>query len=170
MAAMLREMPVIQSDYGLFCNRGYWPFQSSQPQNGKNIGHPRRWCVKIEWYSAWSKLDLRSLDVLRNGFVDYGVRFHVAYFKPASGLNPDTTILYALNQLSVYRQVFYSHKIKTPVDVVLALNGIPVANRWSSKNQFTGQNIDNALKQYSTSRDNRELLFAFNKERWCTLP
>src|SRR5690606_35763972 len=31
------------------------------------------------------------------------------------------------------------------------------------KNQFTGQNVGNALKQYSTTRDNREILFAFKK-------
>ena len=31
------------------------------------------------------EMDLRgSLDVLRNGFVDYGVRFQLAFFKPAS--------------------------------------------------------------------------------------
>ncbi|RZB37505.1 MAG: hypothetical protein SRB2_01049 [Desulfobacteraceae bacterium Eth-SRB2] len=35
-----------------------------------------------------------TLDVLRKGFVDYGVRFKMAYFKPASGLNPETVALY----------------------------------------------------------------------------
>ena len=34
----------------------------------------------------YKELDLRgSLDVLRNGFVDYGVRFQMAFFQPASG-------------------------------------------------------------------------------------
>ncbi|MGB7414599.1 MAG: DEAD/DEAH box helicase family protein, partial [Thermosynechococcaceae cyanobacterium] len=31
------------------------------------------------------------------------------------------------------------------------------------KNQFTGQNTSNAKKQYNTTRDNKELLFAFKK-------
>ena len=31
------------------------------------------------------------------------------------------------------------------------------------KNQFTGQNVGNALKQYSATRDNKELIFAFRK-------
>jgi type I restriction enzyme R subunit len=44
----------------------------------------------------------------------------------------------------------------------LSLNGIPVATL-ELKNQFTGQNVGNALKQYSTTRDNRELLFTFKK-------
>ncbi len=111
----------------------------------------------------YKELDLRgSLDVLRNGFIDYGVRFQLAYFQPASGLNPDAVDLYNKNNLKVYRQIYYSKKNKNSVDVVLALNGIPVATL-ELKNQFTGQNVGNALKQYSTTRDNKELLFAFKK-------
>ena len=111
----------------------------------------------------YKELDLRgSLDVLRNGFVDYGVRFQMAFFQPASGLNPDAVDLYNKNSLKVYRQIFYSTKNKNSVDVLLSLNGIPVATL-ELKNQFTGQNVGNALKQYSTTRDNREILFAFKK-------
>lgn len=111
----------------------------------------------------YKELDLRgSLDVLRNGFVDYGVRFQMAFFQPASGLNPDAVDLYNKNNLKVYRQIFYSTKNKNSVDVLLSLNGIPVATL-ELKNQFTGQNVGNALKQYSTTRDNREILFAFKK-------
>lgn len=111
----------------------------------------------------YKELDLRgSLDVLRKGFVDYGVRFQMAYFQPASGLNPDAVDLYNKNSLKVYRQIYYSTKNKNSVDVLLSLNGIPVATL-ELKNQFTGQNVGNALKQYSTTRDNREILFAFKK-------
>lgn len=111
----------------------------------------------------YKELDLRgSLDVLRNGFVDYGVRFQLAFFQPASGLNPDAVELYNKNSLKVYRQIYYSKSNKNSVDVVLALNGIPVATL-ELKNQFTGQNAGNALKQYSTTRDNKELLFTFKK-------
>lgn len=111
----------------------------------------------------YKELDLRgSLDVLRNGFVDYGVRFQMAFFQPASGLNPDAVDLYNKNNLKVYRQIYYSTKVKNSVDVLLSLNGIPVATL-ELKNQFTGQNVGNALKQYSTTRDNREILFAFKK-------
>jgi type I restriction enzyme, R subunit len=111
----------------------------------------------------YKELDLRgSLDVLRNGFVDYGVRFQMAFFQPASGLNPDAVDLYNKNNLKVYRQIYYSTKVKNSVDVLLSLNGIPVATL-ELKNQFTGQNVGNALKQYSTTRDNREILFTFKK-------
>ncbi|MCD6322048.1 MAG: type I restriction endonuclease subunit R, partial [Clostridiales bacterium] len=111
----------------------------------------------------YKEMDLRgSLDVIRNGFVDYGVRFKMAFFKPESGLNPETTVLYEQNQLKVTRQVYYSKKNKNSVDLVLSLNGLPVATL-VLKNKFTGQNTDNAKKQYATTRDNRELLFAFKK-------
>lgn len=109
------------------------------------------------------ELDLRgSLDVLRNGFTDYGVRFQMAYFKPASELNPDAVELYNKNELKVYRQIYYTTKNKNSVDMVLSLNGIPVATA-ELKNQFTGQNVTHAIQQYNTTRDNRELLFAFKK-------
>jgi len=134
---------------------------------------PKRWAKTAAVHGAdadsriinrlCKELDLRgSLDVLRNGFTDYGVRFQTAYFQPASGLNPDAMDLYNKNSLKVYRQVYYSKKNKNSVDVLLSLNGIPVATL-ELKNQFTGQNAGNALKQYSTTRDNRELLFAFKK-------
>ena len=111
----------------------------------------------------YKEMDLRgSLDVIRNGFVDYGVRFKMAFFKPESGLNPDTLALYGQNRLKVIRQVYYSKKNKNSVDLVLSLNGLPVATL-ELKNQFTGQNTDHAKRQYATMRDNKELLFTFKK-------
>jgi type I restriction enzyme R subunit len=108
-------------------------------------------------------MDLRgSLDVLRNGFTDYGVKFRMAFFKPETGLNQDTIALYDQNRLKVVRQVYYSQKNKNSVDLVLAVNGLPVATM-ELKNQFTGQTAGNAKRQYAFTRDNRELLFAFKK-------
>lgn len=111
----------------------------------------------------YKEMDLRgSLDVIRNGFVDYGVRFKMAFFKPESGLNPDTQVLYEQNRLEVVRQVYYSRKNRNSVDLVLSLNGLPVATL-ELKNRFTGQNTADAKKQYADTRDNKELLFAFKK-------
>ena len=111
----------------------------------------------------YKEMDLRgSLDVIRNGFVDYGVRFKCAFFKPESGLNPDTIALYNKNRLKVIRQVYYSKKNKNSVDLVLSLNGLPVATL-ELKNRFTGRNTTHAKRQYGFSRDNMELLFAFKK-------
>ena len=111
----------------------------------------------------YKEMDLRwSLDVIRNGFVDYGVRFRCAFFQPESALNPDTMALYNQNRLKVIRQVCYSRKNKSSVDLVLTLNGLPVATL-ELKNRFTGQNATHAKKQYADTRDNKKLLFAFKK-------
>jgi len=111
----------------------------------------------------YKEMDLRgALDVIRNGIVDYGVRFKMAFFKPESGLNPDTLALYGQNRLKVIRQVYYSKKNTNSVDLVLSLNGLPVATL-ELKNRFTGQNTAHAKKQYAATRDNKELLFAFKK-------
>jgi type I restriction enzyme, R subunit len=111
----------------------------------------------------FKELDLRgTLDVLRKGFIDYGVRFSMAYFKPDSNDNPDTLALYAQNRLTVMRQVYYSDRNKNSLDLVLFLNGLPVATA-ELKNQFTGQNVHNAIEQYKNDRDPRELLFQFKK-------
>jgi type I restriction enzyme R subunit len=111
----------------------------------------------------FKELDNRgTLDVLRNGLIDYGVRYRMAYFKPASGLNPETERLYNLNRLTVTRQVKYSTKNENSIDMLLSLNGLPVATV-ELKNQFTGQDVGNAKRQFIEDRDPRELLFQFKK-------
>ncbi|GAB4495712.1 MAG: DEAD/DEAH box helicase family protein [Saprospiraceae bacterium] len=102
------------------------------------------------------------LDVLRNGITDNGVQFKLAYFKPAHSLNPETERLYNLNRLTVTRQVKYSLKNENSVDLLLSLNGLPVATV-ELKNQFTGQDTANARRQFIEDRDPAELLFQFKK-------
>jgi len=156
--------PDYSPELGLFKNEVLKFLKESQPKRWEKIAaiHGADADNRVI-QRLYKELDLRgSLDVLRNGFVDYGVRFQMAFFQPASGLNPDAVDLYNKNNLKVYRQIYYSTKVKNSVDVLLSLNGIPVATL-ELKNQFTGQNVGNALKQYSTTRDNREILFAFKK-------
>lgn len=109
------------------------------------------------------ELDNRgTLDVLRNGFIDYGVRYKMAYFKPASGLNPESERLYRLNRLTVTRQLKYSQKSEKSVDMALGLNGLPVATV-ELKNPFTGQDVSDAKEQFIDDRDPKELFFQFKK-------
>lgn len=111
----------------------------------------------------FKELDLRgTLDVLRHGFIDYSIRFQMAYFKPESQLNPDTLALYNKNRLTVTRQIKYSLKGEQSIDLLLSLNGLPVATV-ELKNQFTDQDVSHARQQYIQDRDPRELLFQFNK-------
>ena len=156
--------PDYSPELGLFKYEVLKFLQESQPKNWKKISviHGDNVDNRII-QRIYKEMDLRgSLDVIRNGFVDYGVRFKLAFFKPESGLNPETQKLYDKNQLKVIRQVYYTNKNKNSVDLVLSLNGVPVATI-ELKNHFTGQNTENAKKQYATTRDNRELLFAFKK-------
>jgi type I restriction enzyme R subunit len=91
------------------------------------------------------------------------VKFKLAYFKPVSKLNPETQKLYDKNILTVTRQVHYSATApELSVDMVLSVNGLPVA-AIELKNPFTGQNVDNAKRQYKYDRDEHEFLFAFKK-------
>jgi type I restriction enzyme R subunit len=93
-----------------------------------------------------------TLDVLRNGFDVMGVRkrLSMAQFKPALALNQETMGKYAANRLRVVRQVRYSLHNENAIDVVLFLNGIPVATV-ELKTDFT-QSIDDAVDQYRFDR------------------
>lgn len=109
------------------------------------------------------ELDLRGmLDVIRHGINDSGCKFKLAYFKPDSNLNPETIELHKQNIFTVTRQVYFSEKNKKSIDLVLFLNGLPVATI-ELKNHFTGQRVNEAMEQYRTSRDPKELLFQFKK-------
>ncbi len=102
------------------------------------------------------------ISVMRHGFKHRGITFRVCYFKPESSLNQTAAALYAKNEITCNRQWFYSKDTKKSVDMVIAVNGIPVF-AFELKNQYTGQNVDNAKEQWMYDRDPREICFQFNK-------
>ena len=102
------------------------------------------------------------LYVLRHGFKHRGITFRVCYFKPESALNQTAAALYAKNIVNCVRQWHYSAENNKSVDMVLVLNGIPVF-AFELKNQYTGQNVNNAKVQWMEDRDPREICFQFNK-------
>ena len=107
------------------------------------------------------ELDLKgSLHVLRHGFKFYGKTFRLAYFKPAHGLNDEVLALYAQNQPTVTRQVPCHPGKHDTVDLLFAVNGLPVAT-CELKNPGTGQNWRHAVRQYQSDRDPRTPLFRF---------
>lgn len=109
------------------------------------------------------ELDIKgALHVLRHGFKFYGKLFRLAYFKPAHGLSPDVLALYAQNQLTLTRQVPCHPGDYSTVDMVLAVNGLPVATI-ELKNPGTGQSWRHAVRQYQMDRDARAPLFDFKK-------
>jgi type I restriction enzyme, R subunit len=96
-----------------------------------------------------------TLDVLRHGIELLGLKQPVklAEFKPALGMNPDILARYAANRLRVVRQVRYSVHNENCLDLVLFLNGLPVATV-ELKTDFT-QSIDDAIDQYRFDRQPR---------------
>jgi len=102
------------------------------------------------------------ISVLRHGFKCFGKLFRAAYFAPASGMNPDTQKLYAANRLTITRQVRYANRHGKTLDVVLSLNGIPVATG-ELKNPMTAQTWRHAVTQYKNDRDPADLIFQFKK-------
>lgn len=101
------------------------------------------------------------LRVLRHGFSCFGKAIRIAWFAPASGLNPDLAALYAANVLTVTRQLHFSETGSQSLDLVLSLNGLPLVTA-ELKNPFTGQTIDQAMRQYRQDRDPKEPIFRFN--------
>ena len=107
------------------------------------------------------ELDVKStLHVLRHGFKFYGKTFRLAYFKPAHGLNFDVLELYNKNMLTLTRQIPCHPNDGCTVDLLFAVNGVPVAT-CELKNPGTGQTWRSAVAQYKEDRDPRAPLFQF---------
>ena len=103
-----------------------------------------------------------SLHVLRHGFKFYGKTFRLAFFKPAHGLSEEALEQYRSNRLTVTRQVPCHPGDHSTIDLVFAVNGLPVAT-CELKNPWTGQNWRNAVRQYREDRNPRAPLFEFRQ-------
>ncbi len=94
-----------------------------------------------------------TLAVLRGGFDMIGLKQPIAMcqFKPALAMNADLQGRYAANRLRVVRQVRYSLHNENCIDLVLFVNGIPVATA-ELKSHYT-QSVQDAIYQYQTDRE-----------------
>ena len=102
------------------------------------------------------QLDQRgTLDVMRHGIELLGLKtpLKLAEFRPALAINPDILARYAANRLRVVRQVRYSLHCENSIDLVLFLNGLPMATV-ELKTDFT-QGIGDAIDQYRFDRHPR---------------
>ena len=135
--------------------------QATQPKSWQRFemqsGTPEKFAQAFQ-----TAVDMDGLlSVMRNGFKHRGIPFRVCYFKPESGLNQAAIDNYNANEITVNRQWYYSANNKNSVDMVIAVNGIPVF-AFELKNQYTGQDIENAKRQWMYDRDPRENCFRFN--------
>ena len=97
--------------------------------------------------------DRGTLEVLRHGVDIVGLRqsLALAQFKPALSMNADILARYAANRLRVARQAHYSTSNENAIDLVLFLNGLPVATV-ELKTDFT-QSVRDAIDQYRYDRN-----------------
>lgn len=97
-------------------------------------------------------------DVLRKGFRFISELFDMYYPLP-SELNPTAQEMYSKNIFCVTRQLYYSKDNSNSIDVMVSLNGLPVMTM-ELKNHYTGQTVNNAVKQYQTDRDPNDPLLS----------
>ena len=106
------------------------------------------------------------LDILKKGVKDMGIEIKLCYFKPNSNLNVDLVNLYKQNIVGITRQFPYSLKNSNTIDTVLSINGIPLF-AFELKDQFKGQNVDDAMRQWKEDRDPKEPIFKFAQRFLC---
>ena len=127
---------------------------STQPDTWRDLEQQHGPRTKDEFLKRLTRQIARhgTLHVLRHGLKLYGCYFDLAYFRPASRLNPEHWRKYGRNILSVTRQLHYSAKNNNSIDLVLFLNGLPILTI-ELKNKLTGQRSLNAIIQYQKDRD-----------------
>lgn len=102
------------------------------------------------------------IDVLRNGIKVYPADLVMFYLTPTEN-NVKARLMHEKNIFSVTRQLQYSmDNTKLALDMCVFINGLPVIT-FELKNQLTKQNVEDAVYQYQTDRDPRELLFQFKR-------
>ena len=102
------------------------------------------------------------IDVLRNGIKVYPVDLIMFYLTPTEN-NEKSKEMFQKNIFSVIRQLQFSNdNTKLALDMCVFINGLPVIT-FELKNQLTKQDVDDAVSQYKTDRDPRELLFQFKR-------
>lgn len=104
--------------------------------------------------------DYRSLiDVLKNGIeFDTGIKLNLMYRKPATSFNKEAIKNYGKNIFSVMEEVY--HKKDERIDLVIFLNGLAIAT-FELKCNTSGQNYEDAMRQYKLERDFKTRLFKF---------
>lgn len=102
------------------------------------------------------------IDVLRKGIKIYPADLVMFYLTPTVK-NAAAKKLFEQNIFSVTRQLQYSKDAtRLALDLCVFINGLPVIT-FELKNQFTKQNVDDAVYQYQNDRDPKELLFQFKR-------
>ena len=100
--------------------------------------------------------------LLRNGLKYKHKTLDLFYVRPSED-NPKSAQLYEKNIFSVTRQLEYSRtNPRQALDLCVFINGLPIITM-ELKNQFTKQNVYDAVEQYKKDRIPAEPLFSFKR-------
>ena len=150
-------------DYAVDETRLFRFLKATQPEKLEKLGLEIE-ANKIKFLNRLQGEIAKSgvIEVLRNGFKIYPVTLDMYYMMP-SVHNPAAKVVYEKNIFSVTRQLTYSKdSTRLALDFVVFLNGLPLMT-FELKNRFTKQNIDDAILQYKSDRNPKELLFNFGR-------
>ncbi|AIF42150.1 type I restriction endonuclease subunit R [Virgibacillus sp. SK37] len=138
--------------------------EATQPKSLARLQKAYKEQYKIKIIDRLTKeLDKRGMiDCLRHGIKDYGETLKLAFNKPPSTMNQLLLDRYEKNIFTVSRQVYYSNKNNNSIDMMVSLNGLPIAVM-ELKNQLTNQTVEDSIRQFKKDRDPREALFRFKK-------
>lgn len=96
------------------------------------------------------------LDILRTGITYAGIKLKLVQWKPQlGGTETEVYKLYRENRFSVVRQMRYSTSANdknNELDLCILINGLPIITL-ELKNEGTGQNYTNGIRQYREDRD-----------------
>jgi type I restriction enzyme R subunit len=141
----------------------FWQFlETTQPDELAKLHYKPDWKRQIlERLHRKLKKD-GLLAVLKKGLDVDNAHLKLLYRLPYNDLNPDVIAKFESNIYSVTRQIYFSTGDQKSIDMVVFLNGLPLATL-ELKNPWTGQNVNHAKKQYCEDRDPKETLLQFRR-------
>lgn len=151
-------------DYAIDEARLFRFLQDTQPDSFTKLGVFKSEMKKKQFLNRLQgEIAKRGIiDVLRNGVKVYPASLIMFYLTPTEN-NVKAKEMYEKNIFSVTRQLMYSNdSTRLALDMCVFINGLPVIT-FELKNQLTKQDVDDAVNQYKTDRDPRELLFQFKR-------
>jgi len=143
----------------------FWTFLKATQQSKLDAFHLPDLSLEKRKFLTRLRDDISKYGIiylLRKGFKYLHLKFDLYYALPTPE-NEKAVELYNHNCFSVTRQVQYSSTFPNlALDFVIFINGLPIAT-FELKNQLTVQNVDDAVHQYRTDRDPKELIFNFKR-------
>ena len=98
------------------------------------------------------------IETLKHGVELSNVKLKLMYTKPATTINKDENIKYQKNIFSVIEEVYANERER--IDLVIFLNGFAIIS-FELKCNASGQNYEDAIRQYRLERDHKSRLFLF---------